>query len=275
MGYRYETRYNSPNYSQGRPYGIESITVHHWGADGQTHSGVRDYLCRPGGNSSAHYIASDGLVSCIVDPDDRAWHAGAGLTTPHGGNATSIGIECRPECSPGDRETVAELIADLRETYGHLPLYPHRHWTATACPGRWEAHLDWLSQRADELLTARGTKPTRQEQTGGGLVVDGRAGTATITRAQTLAGTPVDGIVSGQWYGNRAHLPALYAVQWGTGGSLLVEAIQRAVGTTPDRYLGPATVTAMQRRLGVTPDSYLGPDTVTAWQHTLNNGRLI
>lgn len=129
-----ETATTSPN-QNARPAGVRpsSITIHHWGASGQSFDAVVRYLCRPGGTSSAHYVAQDGRVACIVDPDRRAWHAGTSR-----GNDVSIGIECRPEATDGDYATVAQLVADLRAAYGPIPLVPHSAWKATACPGRWD-----------------------------------------------------------------------------------------------------------------------------------------
>lgn len=146
MSYTYETQYNSPNYQKGRPAGAPAfIVIHHWGIDGQKHHNVVSYLCRKGGNSSAHYVASAGIVTCIVDPDDRAWHAGKT------GNPRGIGIECRPECSDGDFRTVAELIAKLRKTYGNLPLVGHKDHMNTDCPGRWYNRLQELSNLANNI----------------------------------------------------------------------------------------------------------------------------
>src|SRR4029453_1786363 len=131
----------------GGPRTIESITIHHWGVYGQTHDGVLAFFCTTGpGATSAHFVASAGRVNCIVSPEDAAWHAGNPV-----GNRTSIGIECRPECSKEDMQTVAELVRWLRDQYGDLPLIPHRYWQATQCPGIWD--LD----RIDAL--ARGATP--------------------------------------------------------------------------------------------------------------------
>lgn len=161
MGYEYFTQWDSPNFTKGRKAGKPSfIVIHHWGNDGQKFANVVNYLCRANGNSSAHYVVQNSMVACIVDPDDTAWHAGSG------GNPRGIGIECRPECSAGDKETVAELIADLRKTYGNLPLYPHKKFMATACPGRWEAQLGWLDKRANEILNGKKTStPAKQSST--------------------------------------------------------------------------------------------------------------
>lgn len=147
--YEYITKRSSNNYTPAakvpRVYGmarkITGITIHHWGVRGQRFDNVVTFLCRPGGMTSAHYVVEAGRIACIVDPKDAAWHAGNGR-----GNATTVGIECRPEASAGDYETVAQLIRELRATYGNLPLYPHKHWKNTACPGAWD--LDKLDRLA-------------------------------------------------------------------------------------------------------------------------------
>ena len=80
MSYEYITKYNSPNY--GYPRGtkggnkIKEIVIHHWGIDGQNFINVTNYLCRSGGNSSAHFTLEAGRVACIVDHKNCAWHAG-------------------------------------------------------------------------------------------------------------------------------------------------------------------------------------------------------
>lgn len=150
MAYKFDIQ-ASGNYSKGRPGPPRFIVIHHWGIDRQRHDNVARYLCRAGGNSSAHYVASAGRVTQLVDPDNRAWHAG------RGGNPYGIGIECRPECTPDDFNTVAELIAELRRRYGPLPLHGHKDYMATACPGRWYPRLAELSALADQKT--KGTKP--------------------------------------------------------------------------------------------------------------------
>jgi len=87
-----------------------------------------------------------------VNPDDAAWHAGNAE-----GNATSIGIECRPEATDGDYQTIAELIRYLRGIYGDVPLRPHNSWSSTACPG------DYDLDRLDSL--ARNTTISAQSAT--------------------------------------------------------------------------------------------------------------
>lgn len=147
--------HQSPNYSQGRPYGPPAfIVIHHWGNDGQVHQDVVDYLSRWDGDTSAHYVASAGRVTQLVADTDRAWHA-------LDGNALGIGIECRPECSDADFETVIGLIGAIRAQWGALPLRPHYDFTATACPGRWAARLNELSNRAQASAYVPASAPAQ------------------------------------------------------------------------------------------------------------------
>lgn len=126
---------------------IKSITIHHWGVFGQIHQDVVNFFCSTGpGATSAHFVASGfpvPRVDCIVSPLDVAWHAGNAY-----GNATSVGIECRPEATLADYKVVAELVAWIRSEYGaDLPLVPHRDWQATLCPGIWDlARIDTMAR---------------------------------------------------------------------------------------------------------------------------------
>ncbi|WP_277424256.1 peptidoglycan recognition family protein [Schaalia sp. ZJ1691] len=139
-------------FTPGRPYGPPLfIYMHHWGTDGQRHQDVVNFLRRWDGNSSAHYVASAGRVTQLVRDEDMAWHAGPA------GNPRGIGIECRPEMSPADFETVARLIASIRKQWGPLSLRGHRDVMATACPGRWYAQLARLDQRARAYQTGKAT----------------------------------------------------------------------------------------------------------------------
>lgn len=280
--YTYQTNKTSPNRNAGRVGGRPTgITIHHWGSLGQKHANVVAWLCNRAAGTSAHYVVSSGLVSCIVDPDDTAWHAGN-----RNANRRTIGIECRPEMSDGDFETVAQLIADLRATYGNLPLYPHKHWTNTACPGRWASNLSRLSKRADEIRGGSKTqtkpaKPTPQPTTkvdedgrlgtqtvkalqrflnkkvsGKDIAVDGRAGAATWRKLQTYLKAPyVDGIISRQSYTAKALGNGIVAGKtWGyTGrgskGSQTVKLLQKLIGVTADGVWGPNTTKALQRYL--------------------------
>ena len=153
MSYNYDESHDSPNYTPeasakavfGQPRVIKGITIHHWGDPklNPSFAGVRDYLCRQNGNTSAHFVASGTgrQVACIVAPGDVAWHSGSAT-----GNATTIGIECDPRCRDEDYDVVAELVADLRSVYGDVLIYSHNMWTNTSCPGNYDIdRIDKLS----------------------------------------------------------------------------------------------------------------------------------
>lgn len=123
---------------------IEFIGIHHWGSYGQTHDGVNAFFAVTGpGQTSAHFTASAGRVNCLVSPADVSWAMG---TWP--ANLAAVTIECRPEATDADYQTVAELIAWIRAEYGaDLPLRPHRAFVSTACPGIWDlGRLDAMAR---------------------------------------------------------------------------------------------------------------------------------
>lgn len=143
----------------GRKRTIESITIHHWGVTGQTHDNVVRFFVSGPGTTSAHFVASEGRIDCLVSPEDVAWHTGNLI-----GNTTSIGLELRPEASPGDYSVAAELVRFLRDQYGDLPLVPHRAWHNTACPGIWDlVKLDKLA-RGSAAVDVQGTTTTQESK---------------------------------------------------------------------------------------------------------------
>ena len=93
-------------------------------------------------------------MACIVDPANIAWHAGNWV-----GNQTSIGIECDPRCRDEDYDVIAELVAELRKTYGDLPLRPHNSWTSTSCPGNYDLG------RIDRMAREKAGQVVRRDRT--------------------------------------------------------------------------------------------------------------
>lgn len=167
MSYAYDTTHDSPNYTPaaqavavfGQARVIQGITIHWWGDPAQNPSfeGVRDYLCRPNGNTSAHFVATgtNRQVACIVAPGDIAWHTGSAR-----GNAITIGIECDPRCRDEDYDVIAELVADIRSAYGDVPIYSHNMWIQTTCPGNYDIN------RIDQLSYAKFSAPVAWGQGG-------------------------------------------------------------------------------------------------------------
>lgn len=151
MAYEFLTQYNAVSYTAGRQgYSVDKIIIHHWGVDGQTFEGVVSWFQNPSCSTSAHAVLEAGRVACIVNYYDTAYHAG-----DWGANLTSIGIECRPEMSAGDLETLCEYIADLWMIYGVLPIYGHKDFSSTACPGRYYAKIPYIKQRATEIYNKK------------------------------------------------------------------------------------------------------------------------
>lgn len=141
-GYAYATKWTARRYTN-RTRTVRGITIHHWGSMGSSFDGIISWFCASttSAQTSAHYVAQgtdaggtfNERVACIVDPDLIAWHAGDWQA-----NVDTIGIECRPEARDSDYDVIAELVARLWGTYGVVPLYPHKHWVTTACPGRYD-----------------------------------------------------------------------------------------------------------------------------------------
>jgi len=155
MSYKYETQYNSPNYTAasqtqsvwGQPRVIKAIAIHWWGDPntGPTYEGVIATLCNPNRGASAHYVATGTgrRVACLVSPSENSW-------ATNSANPWTISIECDPRCRDEDYDVVAELISQIRDAYGDLPLVPHRQFVATACPGNYDLNrLDQLARSKD------------------------------------------------------------------------------------------------------------------------------
>ena len=153
-----ESTWSSPNFTPaasvpavyGQPRKITGVTVHHWGVDGQRYETVANFLSRPNGNTSAHFVVEAGRAACLISPANAAWHAGSAA-----GNATTIGIECRPEMTAGDVASLVELIAWLEGVYGPLKVYGHKDWHNTACPGRYYPRLGEIINRVNALESGK------------------------------------------------------------------------------------------------------------------------
>lgn len=165
MSYERIKKYSTPNYTRGsqvyRTFGvrrdISGITIHHWGdpRTSPTFAAVVSWLCNPKSGVSAHAVIEAGRVAFLVDYSNAAWHAGNAR-----GNATTIGLELHPRASEADYQTAAEHIADIWVAYGVIPLYPHKHWKATACPGAW--NLDKLKRLASTYYAQKKKQPVQE-----------------------------------------------------------------------------------------------------------------
>lgn len=153
MAYNEITNRNSPNFWAGGNT-IKGITIHWWGDPSTNPSaeGVVNWLCNPASQVSAHFVitGTGRRVWQLVADKDRAWHAMSG-------NQSTIGLELDPRCRDEDYDVAAEVIADLWRYYGKLPLYPHKHWVNTACPGNYD--LARLQREAEAKLNPKPVTP--------------------------------------------------------------------------------------------------------------------
>lgn len=125
----------SPNYTPGEKgkRSFKYIIIHWWDRPEKkpTLGGTVAWLCNPKTRVSAHYVAEAGRVYQLVKEKDIAWHSS-------GENHLSIGIECNPRQSAGDYKTIAELVREIRKRRGNLPIYPHKKFGNTTCPGTYD-----------------------------------------------------------------------------------------------------------------------------------------
>ncbi|MGZ4659703.1 MAG: peptidoglycan recognition protein family protein [Arthrobacter sp.] len=140
---------------------VEEIVIHHWGALGQSHDDVVKFFVSGPGATSAHFVVSAGRVTCLVSPENVAWHAGDWAE-----NLRSIGIECHPEATDEDYAQVAELVAWLRARFNRpLPLHAHREFISTACPGVWDlGRIDALASGVQPASTPTQGEDVTPEQ---------------------------------------------------------------------------------------------------------------
>lgn len=129
--------------------------------------------------------------------------------------------------------------------------------------------------RVDGAKAVTPSKPkATPKKTSPKLVVDGSWGAATTRELQRALGTPVDGVISGQYRNNTTR--SIYSVKFGAPytGSLLIKSLQRKVGAKVDGYIGPDTVRRLQRHLGTPVDGVIskGSLMVKELQRRLNNG---
>ena len=291
-------RFLTRHYSQGRDgHEIDKVVIHHNAGCLSVDDIYNVWQAR---EASAHYqVTEDGTVGQLVHDWDTAWHAGSWEA-----NSSSIGVE-HANCGgpnegwPISDATViagARLVAALCWGYNLgrpewcVNVFPHQYFSSTACPGQLATtHRDRYMAEAqrfyDELTGGGAPTVSRTEvraeapaEPAHGLAVDGVPGPATISALQAALGTPVDGIVSGQYKGNQKYVPAsdgLRNWEWlyvGSGPSPMVQELQRRVGAEVDGIIGPRTISRFQERLGVDVDGYWGAATTRVLQEKLNRG---
>ena len=140
-----EYKYLGTNYASGRPWGIKYVTIHHMAGDLDADACNR--VWRTSGASAHYSVDRDGWIVQHVDDTDRAYACGDGVGVGSGGNDCSISIEHANNATgpwtvyDAAIESGAHLVAALCRYYGlgrpewMVNVFPHSHWSATACPG--------------------------------------------------------------------------------------------------------------------------------------------
>ena len=212
------------------------------------HAGARGCTCTSD-NPRAYcpYIVDDGYRAGRVVSEYDAEPGDIILFDWDGGVSDHVGIVVE---NHGSYVTTIEGNVD-----GGIVAWKNRDWDVVCCVIR--PDYDWTP----------GPSPDDP------IEIDGWLGPASVSKWQSQLGTPVDGVVSGQYRGNEQYLYRLSSVTWEGDGSPMVEAVQRKVGADQDGFLGPISVRAIQSFVGVEQDGYLGPITAKAIQQSLNDGR--
>ena len=285
----------SPNRTSPRYRSIKNIIVHHMAGNLSVETCGNVFAPSSRQASSNYGIGSDGRIACYVQEEDRAWTTGNGI------DHDSITIEVADDVIGGSwhssaaaMQSLVKLCADICRRYGfHLNytggksgnLLMHKWYQATDCPGAYlGSQFPWIAQETNKLVDDPNysvpapvggitiTTPTAP----GTLSVDGSCGPDTVKKWQSVMGTYVDGVVSGQLIPDCVTYwrPNLYdgCVTYGGYGSQLIRAVQARLGLTQDGLLGPATIKAIQKHYGLAQDASFGPATVRALQTALNKG---
>lgn len=291
MSYQLITKYQSANAGYDPYYHHggnvpKLIVIHHWGQDGQSFDGVCSWLCRHNGDSSAHFVVEAGKVAQLMPVTDAAWHVGIKSI-----NMQSIGIECRPEMSDGDLQTVVELVTDLFNKYGEMPVRGHKDFVPTQCPGRYYKKLSYIHDMAkSRCATANrdrhdvSTSSKKQDRVrafqawlnrrgGWNLMEDGIWGAdtndAAIKHAQKMGGVDQDGIIGPM---TRSILPDTLAQENNSEGQWVEwwQGVLSKFGywdVAMDGVFGPKTDKATrscQKKLKLTADGIAGRHTIEA-----------
>ena len=143
----------SPNKFTGRSQKIKSVVVHWWDdpRNKPTLDNVVSFLRNPSSQVSAHYVVSDTTIVRLVAEKDTAWHA-------REANPFTIGIEVDPQAPGKTYETVGQLVKEIRQRHGDLPLKKHSDYVATQCPGTINLSKIENLSKEDEMYNGKTAK---------------------------------------------------------------------------------------------------------------------
>ena len=201
------------HYSLGRGgHTIDKVVIHYNAANLTVEQCYSVWQTR---EASAHYQVEDGgRIGQLVHDWDTAWHAGNFAV-----NQSSIGIEHanRADGTISEKclDAGAHLTAAICKFYGlgapawGVNVFPHKHFSATACPGQiYGSQKNAYIKRAQKWYAAMNggstpkpkpkPKPEPKPKPKGKIDVDGYWGRDTTLGAQKVFGTIPDGEVSSQ-----------------------------------------------------------------------------
>lgn len=293
----------SPNYSSGR-VNFTRITPHCMVGQLTAESCGNIFSKKSRKASSNYGIGTDGKIGLYVDEKNRSWCSSSSandnraitiecacdLKSPYAMNDhvyTSLVKLCTDICKRHGKSKLLwlgskEKALNYKPKSNEMILTAHRWFSSTACPGDWlYSRLGDLANRVNSALSGNSgnmaVTETAPIHTTTALDVDGIVGHKTIYKWQQIMKTPEDGEISGQISSlKKFHLAfTLSAIEYGGGGSMLIEAVQKAVGLTGkdvDGLMGAITISKIQERIGAKPDGYFGEQTAKALQTRLNSG---
>ena len=161
-------------------------------------------------------------------------------------------------------------IFTSESAYGGSAFYNKTRYN---CNGNWDMGSNYSFRGCIVNPSNPSPTPTPTHK----IAEDGIWGVDTTKKAQEVFGTPIDGIVSNQYKYYASKNPGLLSstFDWKTnpkGGSNLIYAIQKLVGTSADGFIGTGTIKAMQRYFGTPVDGKVSYPSmmVKAFQHYLN-----
>lgn len=273
----------SSKYNIKCPYSMTSefLVIHNTANDASAANEIT-YMIK-NDNKVSYHIAVDDIEAIQGIPFNRnAWHAGDGVNGK--GNRKGIAIEICYSKSGGEKyekaeENAIEVIVQLLNQYrwGIEKVTKHQDYSGKYCPHRildngWDKFVSKIKAKlGSENLPDRG-KTNIASKTN--LAIDGSWGEKTTRALQKYLGTPEDGVISGQYRNNITE--AIYSVEFGTGGSMVIRTLQKLIGAMIDGYIGIETVTKLQRYLGTPVDKKISKPSlmVMELQRRLNKGKL-
>lgn len=268
------SHYWTKNYSSRGGEKITKIIIHHMAGNLDAKGCYNVWKTR---EASAHYcISKSGQIGQCVDEKYRAWSAANRYW-----DSRAVAIECAnstgsPSWKVSDAtiKSLIKLVADIAKRNGikkitytgntNGTLLMHKWFVSTNCPGPYlQKQFSYIAKEANKLLGAAPEK----------LAVDGVFGKASITRAQEVFKTPIDGRISGQIEANYKYFSGITKKQidFGSGSSTLIKAIQKKVGVKQTGRLTQFDVKAIQKWLNVKDvNGYWRDVTSKAFQTWLN-----